>query len=49
MDTRFFKFRFDGIPNLGSYNSSRLVATDMLTGKEYRRLRRKNKKYKNIK
>jgi|LakMenE18May11ns_1017448.scaffolds.fasta_scaffold9256801_3 hypothetical protein len=35
--------------NLSDYNASRLVSTDMLSGKEYRRLRRKNKKYKNIK
>jgi hypothetical protein len=35
--------------NLSDYNASRLVSTDILNGKEYRRLRRKNKKYKNIK
>lgn len=41
--------RINSAKTLKEYNNGVLIAYDILTGKEYRRLRRKNKNYKNYK
>ena len=38
------KPRIEKANNLSDYNKSVLLSVDILTGKEFRRLRRKNKK-----